>query len=40
MEAFRGELRAAMKGRTAAAVIEAIIAGSLHPAVVVDWSKV
>jgi hypothetical protein len=40
MEAFRSELKAAMKGRTAAAVIEAIIAGSLHPAVVVDWSKV
>lgn len=40
LEVFRGELKAAMKGRTAAAVIEAIIAGSLHPAVVVDWSKV
>jgi colicin import membrane protein len=40
LEAFRDQLKAAMKGRTAAAVIEAIIAGSLHPAVTVDWSKV
>jgi hypothetical protein len=40
LEVFRGELKAAMKGRTASAVIEAIIAGSLHPAVTVDWSKV
>ena len=40
LEAFRAELKAAMKGRTASAVIEAIIAGSLHPAVAVDWSKV
>ena len=40
LEGFRDELAAAMKGRTAAAVVEAIIAGSLHPAVTVDWSKV
>jgi hypothetical protein len=40
VEAFRSELKAAMKGRTASAVIEAIITGSLHPAVVVDWSKI
>jgi colicin import membrane protein len=39
LEAFRDELKAAMKGRTAATVIEAIIGGTLHPAVTVDWSK-
>jgi colicin import membrane protein len=40
VEAFRGELKAAMKGRTGPAVVEAIIAGSLHPAITIDWSKV
>ena len=40
VEAFRGELKAAMKGRTGPAVVEAIIAGALHPAITIDWSKV
>ncbi len=39
VEAFRSELKAAMKGRTGPAVVEAIIAGSLHPAITIDWSK-
>jgi hypothetical protein len=29
-----------MKGRTGPAVVEAIIAGALHPAITIDWSKV
>jgi len=40
VEAFRGVLKAAMKGRTGPAVVEAIIARSLHPAITIDWSKV
>jgi colicin import membrane protein len=40
LEMFRGQLKAAMKGRTGPAVVEALIAGSLHPAITIDWSKV
>jgi hypothetical protein len=40
MEAFRAELKALINSHHKAAIAELIITGSLHPAVVVDWSKI
>jgi hypothetical protein len=37
---LRRELAASLAGRTRLAVVDALIAGTLHPAITIDWSKV
>jgi hypothetical protein len=37
---LRHELGVSLAGRTRLGVIDALIAGTLHPAITIDWSKV